>query len=144
MTSHVTRNLTRNEQRVLELCKRFPNAVSCGGEHEPPVLYEMVERLLYAEEVEALLVAECGEGHGYTLLGGLATLMPEADVAEAARLYPHDEVEAEKFLWRRFTAIRRAQGVRPPEPSQRAGTDHAKERRKRAQAKASRRANRRR
>lgn len=135
---------TRNEQRVLELCKRFPNAVSCGGDDGPGSEYELADRLLHAEGLEAALVAEFGEDHGYTLLGGLASMMPEADVAEAARLYPNDEVEAEKFLWRRFTAMRRAQGVRPPEPSHRAGTDHAKERRRRAQAKASRRANRRR
>ena len=134
--------LTRNERSALELCKRYPNAMSCGGDHDDPT--DLAERLLAAEAIEAALVAEFGEGHKYSLLGGLATIMPEADVAEAARLFPEDEVEAERWLWRRFTQIRRAQGARSPKPSKRDGPDHAREQRRRAQAKASRRANRRR
>lgn len=137
--------LTRNERRCLELCQRFPNAMSCGGDHGPSAHFDLAERLLAAEALEAALVAEFGDCHKYTLLGGLAAGMPEADVAEAARLYPNDEVEAERFLWRRFTESHRAaRGAHPPEPSKRCGPDHAREQRRREQAKASRKANRRR
>jgi hypothetical protein len=137
--------LTRNEQRCLDLCARFPNAVSCGGDHGPSAHEDLAARLIAAEQLEAILDAEFGDGEDRpTLLQLMATVGPPEDTAEAQRLYPDDAVEAERFLWRRFTERCRAErAVRPP-PSKRSGPDHARDQRLRAQAKASRRANRRR
>lgn len=132
-----------NERRLLELMALFPRAVDCGGGAGPGFEHELIDRLLYAEILSAALVADFGEGHKHSILNALCGVLP-ADADEAVRLYPDDEIEAERFMWRRFTENRRAHGIRSPEPSVRPGADHAKERRRRAQAKQARRANRRR